>query len=745
MKRREFLLASLAAAAGPRLADDPSPAAIRLANSRWAVDIKPGTLAIAVTPAGATVITISRGAASHPVTGLRADAGAASWRWDDAFEIACTLTGPDLDIRVTASAAGELALLDQPGAATGRGLLLPVGEGYYVAADDARWHASLDGRERSVNEDLSLPLWGLDHGDFALHWLFANPFNSTLRFTTEAGGLAIALRHRFTRLAPTTPMAMTLHLAGPDLLAGARRYRRQLIEQGSFRSLADKIRATPSAAKLIGATHLYLWDNGLIGPKDVRDWPGLIDRLRNAPGLPERMRGRFEPDTVELIRTAPPEPAPYIQRAIVNPFNAALADLARAEWQKEEVVPAEIVAAHAALRDETAAAFGPVLSRNPACWGASLTRATFAALKAAGLERLWIGLGDSWEGGLWHPEAVRAAVAEGYLIGPYDSYETAIPPGQRPDWGTAQLGRAAYDRCGVIQANGTVTVGFQQTGRYTNTRCVRPIFEARIPALAKAGGFNSWFLDVYGTGMMFDDHRSGDAMTMAENAAANIAAMRWVSEAQQLPTGSEGGNAVAAAGVLFGHGIETPGFGWGDPDLRTNRDSPFFLGGWYPPHAPAAFFKPVPLKEPYRTLYFDPRTRLPLYQAVFHDAVIVTYHWGFDQLKFTNANAERALVQQLYNVPPLFHLSAGTMADRLPVIRRHDAFFRPLHQRLAHQAMESFEWLSDDRLVQRTGFADGTRLVANFADTPRSLGDFALPPRSVTALVNGRPARVFEA
>lgn len=745
MKRRTFLAAGLASAAAPALGTRARSAPIRLANNYWAVQIEPKSLAIEVQPVGASAVTMSRGVAEHSVSNLKSDGQTASWRWDKVFEIGCALNGSDLDIRVTASAPAELTLLDQPGAAMGKGLMLPISEGYYVARDDASWHASLDGEALSVNEDLGLPLWGADHGAFTLHWLCANPFNNILRFTAGSDGLAVALRHHFIRLAPATPMAITLHLGGPDLLAGAKRYRRQLIEQGSFRSLADKIAATPAAAKLVGATHLYLWDNGLIGIKDVRGWPGLLDRLRSAPGLPERMRARFDRDTAELVRSAPPDPAPYVQRGIINAINAALTDLARSAWQKEKVDPAAIVDAHAALRAEAVAAFGPVLASDPGKWGASLAAGTFDALKAAGLEKLWIGLGDGWEGGLWHPEGVRAAAAHGYLIGPYDSYETAIPPGERPDWATAQLGLAAYERCGVVKANGTVTAGFQQTGHYTNTRCVTPILKARVSRLAEAGGYNSWFLDVYATGMVFDDYRPGATMTMAENVAANIAAMRWVSESQQLPVGSEGGNAINAPGTIFAHGIETPGFGWGDRELRKDRGSPFFLGAWYPPDAPTMFFKPVPLKEPYRALYFDPRTRLPLYQAVFHDAVLVTHHWAFDQLKLANVATERALMQQLYNVPPLFHVSAATLAARLPAIRRHDAFFRPLHERLAHEAMEKFEWLSEDRLIQRTSFSDGTQLIANFADVSRSLGDLALPPHSVTAIIADRAERVFEA
>jgi hypothetical protein len=62
--------------------------------------------------------------------------------------------------------------------------------------------------------------------------------------------------------------------------------------------------------------------------------------------------------------------------------------------------------------------------------------------------------------------------------------------------------------------------------------------------------------------------------------------------------------------------------------------------------------------------------------------------------------------------------------------------------RAAHPS-QSCSWLSEDRLVQSTSFADGTRLVASFADAPRLLDDLPLPPHSVTAIIDGRAAHVF--
>jgi len=383
--------------------------------------------------------------------------------------------------------------------------------------------------------------------------------------------------------------------------------------------------------------------------------------------------------------------------------------------------------------------FGSALTADPALWGGGLSVATIKALQEAGLAHLWLGAGDGWEGGLWHPEAVRAGVTAGYLVAPYDSYETALPPGQEPDWATANLGEKAYRDGAIVREDGSPRAGFRQAGHYTDPRAVRPLLQQRIRVVQAATGFNSWFLDAYAAGMVFDSYRPHAPMTQAQMADANVESARWVSETLRMPVGSESGNAVTARGIFFAHGMQTPVIGWGDPDLQRDAKSPYFLGGWYPDEQPSVFFKPVPMKEPYRTVYFDPAYRLPLYQAVFHDSVITTHHWLFDSLKLSNVRVENELTQLLYNVPPLYHLNADTLAARLPFLQRQDAFFRPLHERLATQALIGFRWLSPDRNVQRTEFADGSRLVANFSDTERTVGGQSLAARSITAFRPGHP------
>jgi len=430
---------------------------------------------------------------------------------------------------------------------------------------------------------------------------------------------------------------------------------------------------------------------------------------------------------------------------LLRGLNHALNTLARKTWQARAVPDMQaLVNGYADVRAQVAADLGEALTPDPERWGSTLSLDTIRQLQNAGLSRLWLGLGEGWEGGLWHPESIKAGVAAGYLIAPYDSYETALSRNDNPDWTTAHLGDRANLECAIVKSDGTLKSGFQQSGHYTDPRCVRPLLEQRVAAIRDAAGFNSWFLDAYATGMLFDSYRLGSTMTQAQNAEGNIGASRWINEVLKLPAGSEDGNATTAQGVLFAHGMQTPVIGWGDVEMSKNPKSRYFAGKWFPPEQPEVFFKPVPVKESLRHIHFDPASRLPLYQAVFHGSVITSHHWLFDSLKLTNVRADNELAQLLYNVAPLYHLSVDTLAQRLPQIARQDAFFRPLHERLATRALTGFEWLSADRLIQQTSFEDGTRLLANFDVQAHEVQGQTVPGRSITVQTPGSAPTRFQ-
>ncbi|WP_323161037.1 glycoside hydrolase [Pseudomonas fluorescens] len=705
-----------------------------LENSLWRVQLDPATLAVHITPAGRETVLASTGIAPHKVSQLSKRNNRLDWQWDDgAWSLSATLDERDLSFSITAREPAELEFLRQPARAMGKGLVWPLAEGHYVPRGDPVWQAFLLNQgEFNTTQDLSLPLWGVEHDGFSLHWLMTNPYNNRLLFSAQGKALALSARHRFTSLEPSAPLTFTLFLGVADPLAGAKRYRQWLIDNGRYETLTSKFLKTPEAKRLSGASHLYLWGNDLLGAKDVRSWPMLLDILRGGGSLASGLKAGMDREALQILATGR-ELNGYQKKVLLRGLNHALNTLARKTWQARAVPDMRaLVNGYADVRAQVAADLGEALTPDPERWGSTFSLDTIKQLQNAGLSRLWLGLGEGWEGGLWHPETIKAGVAAGYLIAPYDSYETALSRGENPDWTTAHLGDRANLECAIVKSDGTLKSGFQQSGHYTDPRCVRPLLEQRVAAIRDAAGFNSWFLDAYATGMLFDSYRPGATMTQAQNAEGNIGASRWINEVLKLPAGSEDGNATTAQGVLFAHGMQTPVIGWGDVEMSKKTESRYFAGKWYPPEQPEVFFKPVPIKASLRRIHFDPANRLPLYQAVFHGSVITSHHWLFDSLKLTNVRADNELAQLLYNVAPLYHLSVDTLAQRLPQIARQDAFFRPLHERLATQALTGFEWLSADRLVQQTSFEDGTRLLANFDVQAHKVQGHILPGRSIT-------------
>lgn len=724
----------------------PALARETLENPLWRVDLDPATLAISVRPAGQATVEVSTGVEAHGVSQLERRPDTLSWAWSEgAWQLSAQLDQRELLLTVSARDPGLLQLLQQPAEAMGKGLIWPLAEGHYVPRGHAVWQPFLaDQGALDTTQDLSLPLWGMDHGTFSLTWLMTQPFNNRLRLKAQGDALTIGAAHEFTRLASTTPMTFRLYLGDADPLAGARHYRQWLIDNGAYQTLDAKFAKTPEARKLQGAAHVYLWGNDLLGHGDVRSWPRLIEVLKSPSALAVRLRRFMDTEARAMLDRRRPLRR-WEQVVLLRGLNGAFNTVARERWRADARPDMRVLASsYGALRAQVAALFGDVLADDPARWGAMLTVKNIEALEAAGLKRLWIGLGEGWEGGLWHPDAVAAAVQAGYLIAPYDSYETALADHENPDWITAHLGRDAHRECGIVLKDGTYRRGFQQSGHYTDPRCVRPLLEARVQAIRQAAGFNSWFLDAYATGMVFDSYRPDATLTQSENATANENAAQWVARSQGLVVGSEDGNATTSRGILFAHGMQTPVIGWGDVDMSRNKQSPWFLGDWYPPQKPAVFFKPVPLKPPYGTLHFDPTTRLPLYQAVFHGSIITTHHWLFDSLKLGNVRLQNELTQLLYNVPPLYHLSEDTLSNRVAIIGQQDAFFRPLHERLATQAMTGFQWLTDDKRVQQTTFSDGSRLVANFDRRAREVAGHSFAAQSVTAFTADGDVAVYQ-
>ena len=751
-----FLLASLGTS--------DTPERVHFGNNVWEVEIVPQSLAVNAYPVDTEItVPVSSGQTGlGTVTNFSYKDQLISWKLPErSLSVRIELIEESLTVEFTQdSVTSDPQSLTWPvieDTESIKGYILPFFEGSYVPKDDATWQDFL--REQgpiNTTAGLSMPFWGLDLGERTLTYILTNPFNNKILFSKTAGAaLGMRVSHAFTPNWERKTYGMHISLGAASPVTPAEQYRNWLKQNGEFVSFAEKIKQTPEAEKLLGAAHIYLWGGKLLSQYDVTDWKAFATKLSRggdewtAKNVEERIFSRLNTEAKEAVREIiqAAHPSNYILRVVsrsiserlekpdfYDPYAWAGISLTSETEKLLSRDPSTLTLPELYRRNCLLlyAAF-PNTLQHPDEWGDGLSVKLLERFAKNGLDRLWLGA-DSWQDGFRHPAAVAKAKELGYLVGPYDSYHSIHHPNEKNTWETAQFDLSLYESGAIVNADGKKNRGFKQKGYHLSPLVAQPYVEDRVNGIVSQmpTDFNSWFIDCDAYGELFDDYSPLHPATQLDDMKARLDRIAWIRDTHDIVVGSEGGAAYAAATLHFAHGMMTPVIGWGDTDMK-DKTSPYYIGRYWPPEAPAIHVKQVPLKSRYFYFYFDPRFRLPLYQIVFHDSVVTTNHWHSGSLKFKNTVETLALLELLYNVPPLYHLNTARFSKHKAWIKRHYAFFSPLHRRVGGQAMTDFEWLRDDKLVQRTEFGDTVEIFANFGTEPFEYEDLAIPGRGVAA------------
>ena len=633
-----------------------------------------------------------------------------------------------------------------------RGYILPFFEGSYVPKGDAAWRDFLCERGPiNTTAGLSMPFWGLDLGERTLTYILTNPFNNQIRFNkTLTSGLGMQVSHAFTPNWEHGKYGLHISLGTASPVVPAKQYRHWLKQNAEFVSFAEKIGKTSTVEKLLGAAHVYLWGGKLLSEHDVTDWKAFATSLSGnnnkvARRIWTQLNTEVQKAGQEIVQSD--YPSKYVRRVVSRAISEQLEKQDFYDPVLWTEIPLTSETEKLISRDVSTLSLPELYRRNcllfytafsdtlrpPDEWGDGLSVKLLEQFAENGLDRLWLGV-DSWQEGFRHPAAVAKAKALGYLIGPYDSYHSIHHPNEKDTWETAQFDLSLYETGGIVNADGTMRRGFKKKGYHLSPLAAQPYVESRVNGIVEQmpADFNTWFIDCDAYGELFDDYSPTHSATQLDDMRARLARISWIRDTHNMVVGSEGGSAYSASTLHFAHGMTVPVIGWGDPDMKS-KASPYYVGGYWPPEGPAIHIKQVPLKPNYLYHYYDPRFRLPLYQIVFHDSVVTTHHWGSGSLKFKNTIGTLALLELLYNVPPLYHLNIVEFSKHKAWIKKHYAFFSPLHRQIGGQTMTDFEWLSDDRLVQRTEFGDAVEIYANFGTDAFRYNGVIIMGRSVIA------------
>jgi hypothetical protein len=359
-------------------------------------------------------------------------------------------------------------------------------------------------------------------------------------------------------------------------------------------------------------------------------------------------------------------------------------------------------------------------------WGDGRTIEFLQYMSNLNIDHLWIGFEQSFTENNVNNTFIDTAIKSGYLVSPYDSFYTMMDPGEADCPNVIFEGM--YPEGAIVGFDGCRKIGFAGRGYYISSQALalrdnQPIYD-RVEKFIKTG-INSYFLDCDAAGELFDDYDPKHIMSQYKDRENRLARMEYLSSNKKMVLGSESAVAWSVPVLAFAHGIFAVNnrVHW---QLTADKNH---YGGWYPPERPTIFFKRIEASNEYVINKYDPRYRLPLFQAVFHEAIVTTDRWEISHMKFNNIVEIRELLELFYGIPSIWALDLQDVKKYSEKLKKLFSFFSPLHRIIATEPIISFAWLSEDHLIQQINFGDTVQLTANFSDSIFE----DLPPKSLQA------------
>ncbi len=642
--------------------------------------------------------------------------------------------------------------------------LLPMLEGRNIPTNDSRWIKFLTqhfGKQDPLSgtSGLSMQFISTIHKKIAIVYLIQNPFNNHFYFVKNKQ-LTLTFYHNFNRLNQNKAFGFNIRFtkATPTKIADI--YRRYQINRGKFVTLQAKSMIAPEVTKLYGAPFIYLWGHELIGRSNV-NWHAFHAFLKKRLALNTNNPSHWfdqlshsaatklyiiDPDAVNALHKLAKSKWPYASlessvdtmfAALVqktNLWNPKVFTKTQLNTQARELIakgldhltPYEHILLNKNLLQSAYRGYIKPVNE----WGNGVSLWMLRKLKGIGLKHAWLGLEDR-DIGIIHRNVIEQAVKDGYLIAPYDSYWSLQKEG-RNSWSTAIFqNKNLYTQGAVIKQNGKFLDGFLGRGHALNPKFSMPEEKYRLTQTLKfyKVPFNSWFFDTDGAGDLHDDFSPNHLTTQAQDAQYRIKRMNYAATHYRLVVGTEDGKDYIATVAVFGHGIVGQGI-W-LPSMRRDKVSKYYIGGYWSAFGiPPRYIKETPLMPIVHYIYYNPKFEIPLYQLVYNDSIIVSDHWEYGTLKFPEASHFSVLRTFLYNSPPMLHLDRKAWKHYKSFLKRYLPIWSKWHHRLVQTRMINFNYLSKDKLLQKTTFSDGTQIIVNFSHKMKTYHKFSIHANS---------------
>jgi len=120
------------------------------------------------------------------------------------------------------------------------------------------------------------------------------------------------------------------------------------------------------------------------------------------------------------------------------------------------------------------------------------------------------------------------------------------------------------------------------------------------------------------------------------------------------------------------------------------------------------------IPERTRTLMHNPKYRIPLWELVYHDCAVNYYYWADTSFMYPQLTPLKDAYCRLYGLPPVYSMNVSAWDRHKREVAASYRRATGTARRTMFSRMTAFEYLTPDRLVQRTTFANGVSVTEDF-------------------------------
>lgn len=260
---------------------------------------------------------------------------------------------------------------------------------------------------------------------------------------------------------------------------------------------------------------------------------------------------------------------------------------------------------------------------------------------------------------------------------------------------------------------------FNQFGHTSCPQAIRPEIYRKVDAKLKEFPHETYFLDVYQANGIFECYSPDHLLTREQFCQEVIKNHQIMEDKYNQYLGGEWGAEYVNAHVAYVHGMMTLQRTWWGSGIEK-KGTIYYTGDWRSNPRPTQMIGTRVANDKYLKYSINEYTRVPLYELVYHDAVVTSWRWEDGNHHTPEIWWKKDLFNMLYGSAPLWNLDRERWEEYKYTFIDSYKNVCPWLLQIAYDEMISHRFVTNDHKVQESVFSSGKKLTVNFGDTDYS-------------------------